>query len=74
MDTSTAGGMPWELLHRARRLELCTPPPLLLLGSLGLQIQLLQPGVLDGRCHLYDSPSSTSPVCSSPPLLDVQIC
>lgn len=66
--------MPWELPYRVRRLELCIPPPLLLLDSLGLHIQPSQLGVWDGRCHLYRSPSSTSSVCSSPSLLDVQMC
>ena len=51
----------------ARRLELCAPPPLWLLGSRGLQTQLPQLGVWDCRCHLHCSPSSTSSVCSSPP-------
>lgn len=58
---------------RAGRPELCVLPPLLLQGSLGLQVQLPWPEDQDYEHCLCFSPSSVSCVPVHPPV-DVHIC
>lgn len=57
-----------------RRPELLTQPPLLLLGSLGLQAQLLWLGSQDHRSHLHCPLSFASSMWSSPPSLETLVC
>ena len=57
----------------ARRPDLYALPLLLLLGFLGLWSQLWRQEGQDCKHHLCCFLSSTSPMCSTPPLLDVQM-
>ena len=71
VDGSVAGGTGSRLSVATgtttfRRLESYVLLPLLLLGSLGLQASLPQPGDHDCRDCLHCFPSSTSSMCSRP--------